>query len=106
MDLEKKETTSYYEISKEPFATGGFAEVYRGTHLETSEKVAIKKITRKFKDLDAREVDVMRKLKHPHIILFKEAYLDKDERLNIVTSFAENGSLDVYMKQEAYTSLS
>ncbi|EPX63444.1 hypothetical protein D187_005850 [Cystobacter fuscus DSM 2262] len=60
-----------YRLEKAPLGTGGYASVFRATHKETGQVVALKRL--KQRDSESlirlkREIDVLRKLKHEHIM--------------------------------------
>jgi serine/threonine protein kinase len=82
---------------------GAFAEVLLAKHVPTSQLFVLKRLSFKgpsgnqdHDDRQAaiREMDLLCALRHPHITLYKESFLDMaGERLNIVLEFCEKGSL-------------
>lgn len=80
-------------------ASGAFAKVYFGQHKQTNAKVAIKKIDKRANNDDGkqverikREIDIMRKLKHPLISQLYEV-VETEDFIYIVMEFAQNGTL-------------
>lgn len=77
---------------------GAFGEVHRGTYL--GHDVAVKKLRRLMIDLDPtqtemfeREIEFMRSIRHPHIVLFYGAGLDEAGIPFLVTELLSVGSL-------------
>jgi len=69
---------------------GSFGVVYKARNLETKETVAIKKVyqDRRFKN---RELQIMRRIKHPNIVELKNYYFstssNKDVYLNMILEY-------------------
>lgn len=96
-----------YEVGK-VLGRGAFSVVKLGTSKTTGEKVAIKCISKA--EIDAkelalleREIDIMRKLKHPHIISLLDV-IDTPQTLYLVLQMAEGGELfDAIVDRGNYT---
>ncbi|OCT91420.1 serine/threonine-protein kinase SIK1 [Xenopus laevis] len=90
----------FYDI-KETLGKGNFAVVKLAQHRVTNTQVAIKIIDKTRLDpgnLEKiyREVEIMKKLKHPHIIRLYQVMETKD-MIYIVTEYAKNGELFDYL---------
>lgn len=97
---------------RQTLGRGTFGKVKQGIHLPTGEKVAIKIIDKKsIEDEDdeiriQREVEIMKKVRHPNIIYLYEI-IETAEHVYIITEFAEQGELfrvmttEVRLKQRA-----
>ena len=86
---------------KEIIGKGMYAKVYKALNKEENKYYAIKCLN--FKDITEKErlnieseVNLLKKLKHPNIVLYKDSFIDKENNLNIVTTFCEEG--DMYKK--------
>ena len=86
---------------KEIIGKGMYAKVYKALNKEENKYYAIKCLN--FKDITEKErlsieteVNLLKKLKHPNIVLYKDSFIDKENNLNIVTTFCEGG--DMYKK--------
>ncbi|XP_031752275.1 probable serine/threonine-protein kinase SIK1B [Xenopus tropicalis] len=90
----------FYDI-KETLGKGNFAVVKLAQHRVTNTQVAIKIIDKTRLDpgnLEKiyREIEIMKKLKHPHIIRLYQVMETKD-MIYIVTEYAKNGELFDYL---------
>jgi serine/threonine protein kinase len=80
-----------------PIGWGSFSKVYKGVHIETNQKVAIKRIhvQKLNKQLHLRldiEIKIMKSLDHPNIIKFYDVlYSDNKEYIFIILEYCENG---------------
>ena len=86
---------------KEIIGKGMYAKVYKALNKQENKYYAIKCLN--FKDITEKErlsieteVNLLKKLKHPNIDLYKDSFIDKENNLNIVTTFCEGG--DMYKK--------
>lgn len=79
-----------FEVEDQPFASGGFGSVFRGTEQATGKKVAIK--TFYIEADDTREIDILRHLKHPSIPALLGAGMWNGERCH-VTEYVDGPSL-------------
>ena len=88
-------------MSVKLLGTGGFSTVDEVIHRETSLRVSRK--TLKNRDESAleelrKEVEVLKKLRHPHIIRFLGAYA-KDDKVSILLSPVAETTLDVWLER-------
>jgi len=91
-----KSINDVYSIGDE-IGRGGFSIVKKGVNKETKESVAIKIIEKKTTGEEEvallhREIDIMRKLKHPHIIALHDVFEDS-ERIYLVLELVTGGEL-------------
>jgi len=91
-----KKIEDCYTIGEE-IGRGGFSIVKRGTSKETKEPVAIKIIEKKTPgeeelQLLHREIDIMRKLHHQHIIALYDVFED-EERIYLILELVTGGEL-------------
>jgi len=80
-DVERnRKITDYYEISEDSLGSGSFSVVKKGRHKKTGREYAIKCIQKKFIKLHLleREIKIMKKLKHAHILPLIEVFENKD----------------------------
>ena len=80
---------------------GMYGKVYKSLNIKENKYYAIKSLN--FKDISEkerqnieREVNLLKELKHPNIVLYKDSFIDKDNYFNIVITFCEGG--DLYRK--------
>ncbi|EDO46035.1 predicted protein, partial [Nematostella vectensis] len=90
----------FYNIEK-TIGKGNFAVVKLATHCITKSKVAVKIIDKSQLDDDnltkvKREVKVMKKLAHPHIIKLHEV-METERMLYLVTEYASKGEIFDYL---------
>ncbi|KAL4613500.1 serine/threonine-protein kinase 33 [Arapaima gigas] len=76
---------------------GSFGVVYEATHMETQKKWAIKKVNRKKAGssgvkLLEREVSILKRVNHLHVIYLKEVF-ETPKRMYLVTELCEGGEL-------------
>ena len=90
-----------YHIEK-ILGEGTFGKVMLATHILTGEKVAIKLLEKRKMEEAAdiervvREIHILKKTRHPHVIQLYEIVETKDELL-LVTEYAPNGELFNYI---------
>ena len=89
-----------YELI-EIIGQGMYGKVYKALNKYENKYYAIK--TLNFQNISQKErlnieieINLLQELKHPNIVLYKESYIDKNQNLNIVTTFCEGG--DLYQK--------
>lgn len=85
---------------------GSFGKAYLVESLEDKSLAVIKTIElgpmdEKEKKEAILESKILEKLNHPNIIKFREVFLEKKNRLNIVMDYADGGDLQVKIKQHA-----
>ena len=80
---------------------GMYGKVYKALNKKENKYYAIKILN--FKDISEKErhnieteVNLLKELKHPNIVLYKDSFIDKNNNLNIITTFCEGG--DMYRK--------
>ena len=80
---------------------GMYGQVFLARHKEENKNYAIKRIN--FKDIDEKdrknienEVLLLKELKHPNIVSYKDSFLDKENYYNIVMIYCDGG--DIYSK--------
>ena len=80
---------------------GMSGKVYKAKHKQENRFYAIKKLN--FNEINEKEriaiqdeVNLLKQLKHPNIVTYKDSFFDKDNCLNIVMVFCEMG--DMYTK--------
>jgi len=98
---------SKYTMGKE-IGRGGFSIVYNGTSKATGKKVAIKVIDKKKQDgeqlvLLQREIDIMKRLKHPNIVALYDVF-DDPTHISLVLEYVSGGELyDEIVKRGSFT---
>jgi len=104
MIFSNKSSLDDYIIGKQ-IGQGAYAVVRVGLHKPTNKKVAMK-IYKKYKLLDPnrrksvkREIKLMEKMKHPHIIRLYEV-IDTDKYVILVMEYVGGGSLHGYLKSK------
>ena len=83
----------------EQLGKGAFGTVFRCTHIATGEALVVKEV--QVRGMNAEkikrtkvEVDVLRRLRHPHLIAYRSSFVDPSiATLNIVMEFANGGDL-------------
>lgn len=89
-----------YALDDAPFGRGSYGEVIGATHRRTRARRAVKTVgkaglKRYVKDVSSfvrREVDILRRLDHPHIVRMYEA-LEDESTIYIVLEICEGGDL-------------
>jgi len=98
---------SKYTMGRE-IGRGGFSIVYDGTAKATGKKVAIKVIDKKKQDgeqlvLLQREIDIMKRLKHPNIVALYDVF-DDPTHISLVLEYVSGGELyDEIVKRGSFT---
>ena len=89
-----------YEFIKN-IGQGMYGQVFLARHKEENVNYAIKRIN--FQDINEKdrqnienEVLLLKELKHPNIVSYKDSFLDKDNYYNIVMIYCDGG--DIYSK--------
>jgi len=75
-----RKITDYYDLSEDALGSGSFSIVKKGRNKKTGKEYAIKCIQKKYIKLHLleREIKIMKKLKHPHILPLIEVFENKD----------------------------
>ncbi|ROL47305.1 Serine/threonine-protein kinase Nek1 [Anabarilius grahami] len=86
---------------------GGAGVVMLMKHVDTKKLCAVKRIQvdssrkTKTKDVVLQEADILRSLKHPHIITWIETFSDTaNENIYIVMDYCDGGTLDDHIKEQ------
>ncbi|XP_042203399.1 serine/threonine-protein kinase SIK3-like isoform X4 [Homarus americanus] len=99
-NAERLVRVGYYEFEK-TIGKGNFAVVKLATHKVTQSKVAIKIIDKNKIDADnlrkiLREIDILKKLRHPYIIRLYQV-METERMIYLVTEYASCGELFDYV---------
>ena len=92
-----------YEVIK-TIGSGSFGQVYMARHKREGKHYVIKRVkTRDMeqKDLEntENEVRLLQKIRHSNIVAYKDSYVDREQYLNIVMIYCNEG--DIYTKIKA-----
>ncbi|RXN35245.1 serine threonine- kinase Nek6-like protein [Labeo rohita] len=86
---------------------GGAGVVMLMKHVDTKKLCAVKRIhvdssrKTKTKDVVLQEADILRSLKHPHIITWIDTFFDAtNEHIYIVMDYCDGGTLDDHIKEQ------
>ncbi|CAB0013878.1 unnamed protein product, partial [Nesidiocoris tenuis] len=98
--VERLVRVGYYEL-EQTIGKGNFAVVKLATHVVTNSKVAIKIIDKTKLDEDNlkkifREIQILTKLKHPHIIRLYQV-METEKTIYLVTEYACGGEIFDFM---------
>ena len=87
-------TIGPFQLLKKLNEVGKFGEIYLGIHLETNEKVAIKKIAKTENNIEVlyNEINIHRNLVHPYICKFHYA-IETHYDMFIVTEYCRGGQI-------------
>ncbi|KAI9648323.1 Serine/threonine-protein kinase [Ciborinia camelliae] len=91
-----------FRVDKE-IGKGSFATVYRGTHMPSGSLVAIKsvnlaKLNKKLKDNLYCEIEILRGLRHPHIVALIDCR-ESTSHINLMMEYCELGDLSYFIKK-------
>ncbi|KAH6654408.1 hypothetical protein BKA67DRAFT_518053 [Truncatella angustata] len=82
---------------------GSFAQVYMGKHQTSGAAVAIKsvelgRLNKKLKDNLYSEINILKKLRHPHIVALHDC-LESSTHINLIMEYCELGDLSLFIKK-------
>ncbi|KAK6222299.1 Serine/threonine-protein kinase [Pestalotiopsis sp. IQ-011] len=82
---------------------GSFAQVYMGKHQTSGAAVAIKsvdlgRLNKKLKENLYSEIDILKKLRHPHIVALHDC-LESSTHINLIMEYCELGDLSLFIKK-------
>lgn len=96
--------SDFSRVDDRPAGKGGFGEVWKVTHKVTRKTYCIKIISKrsivdsKMVDQMNREIEIMYKLNHPHIVKLVNHFED-DDSFCLVMNYAAKGQLFTYLKK-------
>ncbi|XP_071441938.1 serine/threonine-protein kinase SIK3 isoform X2 [Hetaerina americana] len=101
--VDRLKRVGYYEFEG-TIGKGNFAVVKLATHIVTKTKVAVKIIDKTKLDEENlkkifREIQIMKKLRHPHIIRLYQV-METEKMIYLVTEFASNGEIFDYIVEK------
>ncbi|CDW60342.1 Pkinase Tyr domain containing protein [Trichuris trichiura] len=93
------------DFSLEPLGEGFFSEVYRVRHRVTGDILVLKlnKVSSNRSNV-LREVELMRKLRHPNVLRFRGACVDNGQ-LHALTEYCQAGGLDKLIASDEWIQL-
>ncbi|KAH8673989.1 Serine/threonine-protein kinase ATG1 [Xylariales sp. PMI_506] len=82
---------------------GSFAQVYMGKHQTSGAAVAIKsvelaRLNKKLKDNLYSEINILKKLRHPHIVALHDC-IESSTHINLIMEYCELGDLSLFIKK-------
>ncbi|KAK8056661.1 ULK/ULK protein kinase [Apiospora rasikravindrae] len=82
---------------------GSFAQVYSGKHQTSGALVAIKsvelgRLNKKLKDNLYSEIQILKKLRHPHIVALHDC-IESSTHINLIMEYCELGDLSLFIKK-------
>ncbi len=98
-------TIGNYHVNKKKIGIGSFATIYHGIEKDIGLEVAIKRIhvkdIHKISPIITKEIEIMKELKHPNIVMMYDVIYEKDfDNVNIIMEYAPIGNLSDHMKKE------
>ncbi|KAK8082934.1 hypothetical protein PG996_001715 [Apiospora saccharicola] len=82
---------------------GSFAQVYSGKHQTSGALVAIKsvelgRLNKKLKDNLYSEIQILKKLRHPHVVALHDC-IESSTHINLIMEYCELGDLSLFIKK-------
>lgn len=80
---------------------GEFSEVFKGREKQSIEFLAIKRIEKSQMDVVVAEVQILHKLKNPHILRFKDWYETRNN-LWLILEYCTGGDLEKLLEDDKF----
>ncbi|ORY69996.1 uncharacterized protein BCR38DRAFT_454887 [Pseudomassariella vexata] len=82
---------------------GSFAQVYQGKHQSSGALVAVKsvelaRLNKKLKENLYSEIQILKKLRHPHIVALHDC-IESTTHINLIMEYCELGDLSLFIKK-------
>ncbi|KAL8147256.1 serine/threonine-protein kinase Nek6-like [Apium graveolens] len=103
MENTDKSKMEKYQVI-EQIGRGTFGATFLLLHKNENKKYVLKKIhfgnqTEKFVETAHQEINLLSKLNHPYVVEYKDAWVEKDSSVCIVTGFCEGGDMAKFVRK-------